>query len=77
MPAPLRQLCSVMFCKLRFTPETTKIYMRQNELNVNTMTITDKYIIVNHKTEVLFKPNTFTNLNVSPGILYKVGTILQ
>jgi hypothetical protein len=77
MPVPLRQICSVLFCKTRFTPETTKLYMRNNDLNVNTMTINDNYIIINHKAEPLFKPDTFTNLYVAPGILYRVGTILK
>lgn len=75
MPAPLRQICSIVFCRLKFTPETATKYLIKNELNYKNMYMTEKAYVFEHKPLAEFKPNTFCNLNPEPGIIYNYGTI--
>jgi len=75
MPVVLRQICNVVFCRLKFTPENAKKYLIKNELNSTNMYMTEKSYVFEHKPLAMFKPNTFCNINVEPGVHFNYGTI--
>jgi len=75
MPAPLRQICNVIFCKLRFTPETAIQYLTKNELNSTNMYMTEKTYVFQHKPLVYFKPNSFCHITTEPGIWLNYGSV--